>query len=76
MSKRKARLVTAAFSALLLLLLVDLVGIYPRSLPWILGAFAIPGAFKFVRVLYIWFLTEDNDDVRVFQPRKRKGARS
>lgn len=73
MSKRKAKLVTAAFSALFLLLLVDLVGIYPGSLPYILLVFAIPGAFKFVRTFYIWLVTEDYEPIKVSLPfRKRK----
>ena len=58
MNKNKAKLVTAVIFVFLLLLFADMVSIWPRTLPWILGAFAIPGAWKFCRVLYIW-LTVD-----------------
>lgn len=54
MKKGKARLVTAIIFAFVVLVCVDLVGIYPRTLPWILGAFAVPGAWKFCRVCFLW----------------------
>ena len=58
-STHKAKLVTALVCALLLLMFSDIVAIWPKTLPYILGAFAIPGAWKFTRVLYIWLLTDD-----------------
>lgn len=58
-SEHKAKLVTVLIFALLCLLFSDVVAIWPKSLPWILGAFALPGAWKFCRVLYIWLITED-----------------
>lgn len=54
MSRKKARLASGAIVVLVLLLLADVVAIWPASLPWILGVFAIPGVWKFARTLYIW----------------------
>ena len=64
MNKNKARLVVVALFVLLVLLCADAVAIWPDTLPWILGAFAIPGAWKFCRVLFIW-LTTDEEPVRI-----------
>lgn len=58
MSKWKAKVVTALFMILLIVLAADVVAVIPKSLPWILGVFAIPGVWKFARVLYIWMTTE------------------
>ena len=59
MNKNKARLVTVVIFVFVLLLCADAVSIWPAALPYILGAFAIPGAWKFCRVLFIWLTTED-----------------
>ena len=58
MNKNKAKLVTIVISVFVLLLCVDMVTIWPKMLPWILGAFALPGFWKFCRVLYIWLTTD------------------
>lgn len=58
MNKNKAKLVTVVIFVFLILLCADAVSIWPRTLPWILGAFAVPGAWKFCRVLYIWLVTD------------------
>ena len=60
MSKGKAKLVTVFMFTMIVLLLADAVAIWPDALPWVLLVFAIPGAWKFVRVLYIWLTTPDN----------------
>lgn len=58
MNKKKARLCTALFSIMLLGILVDVGIVWPHAIPYILAPFAVTGAFKFVRVLYIWFITD------------------
>lgn len=58
-SKNKAKLVTALLFALILLMLADVVAIWPWTLPYALGVFAVPGACKFCRVLFIWLTTDD-----------------
>ena len=58
MSKKKARLASGAIVVLVLLLLADVVAIWPATLPWILGVFAVPGVLKFARTLFLW-LTAD-----------------
>ena len=60
MSKRKAQLVTAIIAAFVLLVCVDLVALYPKATIWILGAFAVPGAWKFCRTCYIWLTIPDD----------------
>lgn len=59
MSKAKARLVTAVIFAFVMVVSVDFIAIYPKALNWILGAFAVPGAWKFCRVCYIWLQEEE-----------------
>ena len=59
MSKAKARLVTAIIFTFIVLVCVDLVAIYPRTLPWILGTFAVPGAWKFCRVCFLWLTVDE-----------------
>ena len=59
MSKPKARLITIVIFAFVVLVCVDFVALYPKAMTWILGAFAIPGAWKFVRVCYIWLQEDD-----------------
>ena len=66
-SKSKAKLLTALITVLLILLAADAVAIWPAALPWILGAFAVPGVWKFSRTLYIWMTTED-EPVKVQLP--------
>ncbi len=66
-SKSKAKLLTALITVLLILLAADAVAIWPAALPWILGAFALPGVWKFSRTLYVWMTTED-EPVKVQLP--------
>ena len=73
MNKSKARLVTIVIFVFLVLLLADTVSIWPASLPYILGAFAIPGAWKFCRVLYIWLTTEEEETPIMLKIPKWKG---
>lgn len=56
MYPKKAKFVTVMFSVMFFSLMGVTVAEAPWSLPWILGAFAIPGAWKFIRTLYIWLL--------------------
>lgn len=58
-SESKAKLVTVLLFVLILLLMADVVALWRWTLPWVLGVFAVPGAMKFCRVLYIWLTTED-----------------
>ena len=58
MSKWKARLVTLLIVVLLILLGADAVAIWPKSLPYILGVFALPGVYLFAKYLYLWLTTE------------------
>lgn len=67
-STNKARLITALICALLCLMFADIVAIWPRTLPYILGAFAVPGAWKFARTLYIWLITDDPEPVKIALP--------
>ena len=71
-SKNKAKLITALVCVLLILMFADIVAIWPGSLPYVLGAFAVPGAWKFARVLYIWLLTDDPDINEIHWPFRRK----
>lgn len=71
-SKNKARLVTALICVLLTLMFADLVALFPWSLPYILGAFAIPGAWKFARCLYIWLMLDDPALDEIHFPWKKK----
>lgn len=71
-SKNKAKLITALTCALLLVLFADTVALWPWTLTWILAAFAIPGAFKFAKVLYIWLLLDDPDPEADFHFKKPK----
>ena len=58
-NKNKAKVVTVALCAFILLVCADLVGIYPNALPWVLGVFAIPGAWWFCKTTFLWLTTED-----------------
>lgn len=58
-SQKKAKLITALICALLVVMFRDIVDYWPWLLPWILGAFAVPGIMKFARTLYIWMQLED-----------------
>lgn len=71
MSKNKAKLVTVFMFVMTVLMLADLVAIYPAALPWVLGVFAIPGAWKFCQVLFLWLTTEDKP-VAIKLPLRKK----
>lgn len=58
-SKKKARLVTVALFVFVVMVCFNLVALIPAALPWVLGAFAIPGAWVFCKVLFVWLTTED-----------------
>jgi hypothetical protein len=75
-SESKAKLVTILLFVLILLLMADVVALWPWTLPWVLGVFAVPGAMKFCRVLYIWLTTEDQPvsiKLPFRKPKKPKG---
>lgn len=75
-SESKAKLVTLLLFVLILLLMADVVALWRWTLPWVLGVFAVPGAMKFCRVLYIWLTTEDQPvsiKLPFKKPRKPKG---
>lgn len=55
----KARVITALIVILFVVLAADVVALVPKALPWILGAFAIPGVIWFSRLLYRWVTEED-----------------
>ena len=59
MNHKKAKLVTVVIFVFVVLLCADAVSIWPRALPYILGAFAIPGAWKFCRTLYVWLIIDE-----------------
>lgn len=59
MSKEKARVATLAFCILFFGMLAELYDVMPESRLIILWVFAIPGAWKFVRVVFVWLTTED-----------------
>lgn len=59
MNKNKAKIVTALMFILLAVLAADVVTAFPQALPWILAPFAMVGAWKFARVLFLWLTTED-----------------
>lgn len=75
MSKEKGRLATAIFCVCFFGLITNLYRVAPELRMTILWCFAIPGAFKFVRVVFIW-LTTDSEPVKIQLPkwltRKRK----
>jgi len=58
MSKWKAKVVTVLMVILLIVLVADVVALIPAALPWILGAFALPGIWLFCKMLYRWLTTE------------------
>lgn len=75
-SENKAKLVTALLFVLIVLLMADMVAMWPWMLPYVLGVFAVPGAIKFCRVLFIWLTTEDAPvqiKLPFKKPRKPKG---
>ena len=59
MNKNKAKLVTILMFILLVVLAADVVSAIPQTLPWILAPFAMVGAWKFARVLFLWLTTDD-----------------
>ena len=67
MKKWKARMITALIVILFVVLAADVVALVPGALPYILGAFAIPGVVWFSRLLYRW-VTEDDEPVRITLP--------
>lgn len=77
MNKAKGRLVTLIIFAFVVLVSVDFIAIYPNALPWILGAFAVPGAWKFCRVCFLW-LTAREDPISYEDyaniPKTKKGG--
>lgn len=58
MSKDKARLATAIFCVCFFGLIANLYRVAPELRVTILWCFAIPGAMKFVRVVFVWLTTE------------------
>lgn len=56
MYPKKAKFCTCIFTGLFFTLLWVLIVEVNWTLPWVLGSFAIPGAWKFIRTLYIWLL--------------------
>lgn len=73
MSKDKARLATAIFCVCFFGLIANLYRVAPELRMTILWCFAIPGAFKFIRVVFVW-LTTDAEPVQIRIPKwlKRK----
>lgn len=71
-NKAKAKLVTIALFVFVLMVCANVVKLWPVTLPWVLGAFALPGAWKFCRVLYIWLTTEDTPITIQIPKRKRQ----
>ena len=71
MNKSKAVIVTAIMFILLVVLAADVVAVIPNALPWILAVFALPGAWLFVKVLYLWLTTEDKP-IQIRLPRHKK----
>ena len=59
MSKEKARLATAIFCTCFFGLVANLYRVAPELRLVILWCFAIPGAWKFIRVVFVWLTTED-----------------
>jgi hypothetical protein len=59
MSKEKARIATFAFCTAVFGLLYGVWETAPYARMWILAFFAFFGAQKFVRVVFIWLITED-----------------
>lgn len=55
-NKTKAWIVTAFMFVMTVLLCFNIVALWPVALPWVLGAFAIPGAWKFCNVLFRWLM--------------------
>lgn len=74
-SKKKAKLVTVALFVFIVMVCTNLVAIWPEALPWVLGVFAIPGAWKFCRVLYVW-LTTDDKPITIRLPRVKKRVKT
>ena len=68
MSKAKARAATIAFCVLFFGVMAELYRGIPESRLIILWCFAVPGAFKFVRVVFIWLTTDDNP-VKIRRPK-------
>lgn len=71
-NKQKARIVTVVIFAFVLLVSSNLVALFPGVLPWILAAFAIPGAWQFCKVAYLWLTTDDKPLSISFPKHKKK----
>lgn len=70
-NKQKAKVVTAVIFAFILLLCSNLVALFPAVLVWVLFIFAIPGAWWFCKVAYLWLTTEDTP-FQIKLPKHRK----
>lgn len=75
-SKKKAKLVTVALFVFVIMVCFNLVALIPAALPWVLGAFALPGAWCFCKVLFLWLTTEDKPLVIRLPQRKNKKAKT
>ena len=71
MNKEKARLATAIFCVAFFGLIANLYKIAPETRMVILWCFAIPGAMKFIRVVFVW-LTTDGKPVEIRLPKWMK----
>ena len=71
MNKSKAQFVTGLIFLLLVVLAADVVALFPKVLPWILGVLAIPGAWWFCKCLFA-FLTDDNASLPKLEVPKHK----
>lgn len=70
-NKQKARVVTAVIFMFVMLVSSNLVALFPGLLVWILAAFAIPGAWCFCKVAFLWLTTEDTP-LTIKIPKHRK----
>lgn len=71
-SKSKAKIVTVALFVFVVMVCFNLVALFPAALPWILGAFAVPGAWVFCKVLFLWLTTEDKPIITILLPKLGK----
>lgn len=76
-SKSKAKLVTVALFVFVVMVCANVVALWPSALPWVLGAFAVPGAWKFCRVMFLWLTTEDKPiTIRLPKVKKERKAKT
>lgn len=71
MNNKKAKLVTLVLFTFVVLVCANAVKLWPAALPWVLGAFAIPGAWCFCKVAFLWLTTEDTP-ITIKIPRHKK----